>query len=390
MATNYQSSIPTAPKPPKHTNPPPPSGGGSSGSGSSSGGTSSGGGSGSGGSGGSSDPYAYARHQQARAENRARQEHLRQVRTLQQQVDSLRSVLNGGFRKALDIRLANIGLVQRQTDQSLRSEYTDRVGALAGAADDNAQAADSQTVANANNRSRERMNALSEAFANGAGESDVMRAQEASLRNWNANQADVNRSYFDTLRSVNSSLTDLTADTRTARINNVMQSNADREQQWTSFFNQRSEAYTQLGNTLGMQAEEFSLAHAGAVSGDGSGKRHHHKGKDGGMGGGGKPLVGGGPVTSPGINPGTHLGGRHGAAAGLGSYDSKNAEARDAFMAAAHEQSRAWRNPGVGKNLMNWDGHADFGSTVHNNQLSSMATTDPMVRPEGATLRKWA
>ena len=371
------NSIPTAPHPPHHS-----TGGSGGGSGSGSGG--SGGGSGSTApGGGGTDPYAFARQQQRRAENRARKEHLDAAHEMQQQIDALRKVLNGGFRHALDIRLANIGLNQRQSDRDLMHGYHDRVGSLAGAADDNAQATDSQTVANVGNRSRERMNALSEAFANGAGESDIMRAQGASLRNWNANQSEVNRSYFDTLRSVNSSLTDLTTDTRTGRINNVMAANSDRETAWTNYYNPRSETYTQLGNVLGQQAEEYSLAHVG------DGKDHKgHKGKDGGMGGGGKPLVGNGPVTSPGIGPGAGPG-RHRGNGQDSSYAASTQGSRAAFMAASHASSQAWKNPGVDKSLMNWDGHAAFGSTLHNNQLSSMATADPMERPEGATLRKW-
>ena len=328
------TDIPTAPRPP---------GSGTNATTGSTGSGSGGGGKGSGsGSGGGSDPYAYAKRQQKRAEKKANEKYLEQVATLQQQVQALQASLGSGFKHALDIKLANVDLTQRQQDHVLMDGYHDRVGALRGAKTDNEKDAAYQTTANVGNRGRERMNAMSEAMANGAGESDLLRAQEASLRNWEANQAGVNRSYNDTLRSINSSMTDLTVDTRTARVNNVVQSNADREQLWTNYYNQRSEAYTQLGNVKGMQADYLGMANEAVASGD---TRHRQ--------------------------------------------DQAQGASGDAFMDAAHANSRAWENPGVSKKLMNWDGHGDFRSNLNNSRRSQALTTIPSAKPEGATLRKW-
>lgn len=285
------------------------------------------------------DPYAYAKKQQAEADADARKLHLDSARTLQQQVDALRAALGKkGFKRALDIQLGNVRLVQRQQDNLLMDGYHERVGSLRGAATDNKKAADGQTVANTTNRARERMQALSEAFAQGAGESDVMRAQEASLRNWNANQSEITRSYFDTLRSINSSLTDLTVDTKTARVNNAMQANADRQQLWQNYFNQRSETYTALGNTLGQQASEYSAAAAAGA-------------KD----------QGGGSTRASG----------------------------NAFDHASVLAGKAWDNPGVGKKLMGWDGRRQFGGSLGSNHAAQRATTTAVKRPEGASLRSW-
>lgn len=438
----HGNTIPTAPKPPHHH-----SGGGSTHTSTpststhhtGSGGHSSGGG----GGGAGSDPYAYARQQQATADHRAHQQHMDAARTLQQQIDALRAALNGGFKHALKGHLGNIDLAERQQDKVLLSGYHQRVGSLAGAEDDNEKAADAQTFANLGNRGRERMQALSEAFANGAGESDVMRAQEASLRNWNANQSEVNRSYFDSLRSINSSLRDLNVDTKTARVNNVMQSNADREQQWTNYYNQQSETYTQLGNTLGQQAQELAQAALYGSGGGNGGGRHGggHKKKGGGHvgtgtgggdnGGGGhgkQSVLGGPPIFRPqadapllratpdggggnGGGGGHHRGGggqpdpggsrRHGGNRGGGWHldrgptpqapgqDAANAASRRAFMNASEFESKSWDSPGVDKKLMQWKGHRDFEGALNNDNRGAMVTTTAMKRPEGATLRSW-
>lgn len=335
-----RDTIYTAPKPPK-SNPKPPAGGGGGGGKSSGGGS---GGSGSGGNGGGgSDPYAYAKAQERKADREANRRYLDQAAVLQQQINAIRLALGKkGFKRELDIKLGNILRTQRIVDSDLMRGYRDRVGSLENTAEDNEKAASGQTVANMQNRSRERANALSEAMAQGAGESDVLRAQQMSLRNWQANQAEVNRSFFDTLTSVNSSLTDLTTDTRTARVNNVIEANADREQLYTNYYDQRAETLTQLGNTLGQQAEYYGLANEAIAS----------KGTRGKQKGAGK---------------------RSGAA----------------FKGASLEAGKAWRNPGVKKGLRTWEGAADFEGALNNSQFSSASTEIAPPAPEGATLRKW-
>ena len=322
---------------------PPPTNTGSGGGGSSSDTPGTGSGSGSGSGGGGYDPYAYAKAAERKADREANRRYLAQVETLQQQVEALKKALGpNGFKAALDQKLANVRLATRQSDRDLLRGYRDRVGSLRGAAEDNEKSAESQSVANLNNRARERMGSMAEAFAAGAGESDLLRAQEASLRNWQANQSEITRSYHDTLRSVNSSLTDLTVDTRTARINNVMQANADKEQLWSSYYGQRSEALTQLGNVKGLQAEYLGMANEAVGS-----KKTRRRQK---------------------------------AAANASG---------DFFMGATNASSQAWESPGVSKRLRQWDGAEQFEGQMNQDPVGSALTTIPVAKPEGATLRKW-
>lgn len=247
-----------------------------------------------------------------------------------------------GFKRALDIQLHNTLVDQRQQDALLQRDYGERVKSLTGTAKDNEKAAASGTYAALSNRGRERANALSEAAAQGAGESDALRAQGAALRNWNANQSEVNRSFYDTLTSINSSLTDLTVDTRTARVNNVLEANSDRNQLWTDYYGHRSEALTQMGNIQGQMAEYYGLANE-QVGNKGYKKKQR--------------------------------------AAGRGSAAS--------FRRASLNTGRAWRNPGVPSALRNWSGAAAVEGEITNNARGAEVSEREIKAPEGATLRRW-
>lgn len=294
-----------------------------------------------GGGGGGGDPYLRNQRKQQR---KASQRYMDDAAALRGQVRALRRALNGGFRRALDIRLANIGLVTGQQQKQVMQGYRERVGSLAGAAKDNEKAAAGQGFLNLSNRGRERANALSEAMLQGAGESDILRSQEMSLRNWNANQGEVNRGFFDTLRTVNSSLTDLNVDTKTARMNLAAEANADREQLYNSFYAQRAEALTQLGNVLGQQGEYYGLANEQV----GSKKARR-----------------------------------------LRNRAENLSDA--AFLGSANMQSKAWKNPGISARLRKWQGRDDFsdGGMGDSTYREAASQTTNLARPEGATLRSW-
>lgn len=301
----------------------------------------------SGGGGGGVDPMTAAIRAQKRAESKARNQAakraLRDAETLGKQANALRAALGStGFRQALNTGLANIARTQAQSDATLLEGFNDRLGSLKNAAADNEKAAAGQTTANLTNRGRERANALSEAMANGAGESDVLRAQQMSLRNWNANQSEVNRGFFDTLTSVNSSLHDLNADTKTARINNALQSEADKGQLFANYFDQMSQTQTQLGNVLGQQAASFSAALEQVAS-----KRTRRRLKQ------------------------------------------AQSASQAAFMGASQLAGKAYSSPGASAELRAWRGAADFDGYVNPGMaLNSDSDSTDLSKPEGATLRK--
>ena len=299
--------------------------------------------------GGGGDPYKEALARQERKEAHAKRaasdRYLKQAAGMQGQITALRNSLSSrGFLKALRQRLANVDIVTRQADANLMDGYRERVGQLRGAASDNEKAAGDSSQQNLMNRARERANAVSEAALQGAGESDQLRSQVMSLRNWAANQAEIDRGYFDTVRSINSSLTDLNVDTKNARLNVAAQGNADRDQAYTDYFNQRSETFTQIGNLFGQRSELYGLANEQV----GSKKTRRLR-------------------------------------------DQAIRRSDSAFMSASRENARIWKNPGVPKRIRNWEGVDDFETPAPAPVGRSIVTdlSEPRKAPEGATLRKW-
>jgi hypothetical protein len=283
---------------------------------------------------------AQYRADQQKAKEKAAQRYLDDVKRLREQAGALRIALGKhGFREALMAKLANVGLAQRTQDHELMREYGERLGSLQDTASDNEKSANAQSAANLSNAGRERANALSEAMAQGAGESDLLRAQGMALRNWNANQEDIARSFFDTQSSINSSLTDLTADTRSARISNALQAESDREQLYTNYFDQRSETLTQLGNVLGQMAMDYGYANEQV------GSKKSRKGED--------------------------------------RMDKRSG---NAFDRAARMAGQAYESPGVDPKLRHWDGAHEFHASITGGPMQ--ATTVDLSKPEGATTRR--
>lgn len=215
---------------------------------------------------------------QRKRDTAARDRYVEDAENMQGQVEALNKALGigkgkGTFRKALTDRLANIKLVRDQQVGIVEDGYLDRLASLGEDAENNERAASDSSMLNMTNASRERMSALSEVFAQGGGESDMLRVQLHSLRNADANQDGINRAFYDGQRSINASRMDLSTDTRTGIANVYSEANADKQQMWDNFYNQVSESQTQLGNTLGQQAEYYGLAaEANANAGGKGGK----------------------------------------------------------------------------------------------------------------------
>ena len=179
------------------------------------------------------------------------------------QVAALDTLLKTGFAKARDQKLANVQKVYQQQDDDIFKSFKDRFGSLEKSALDNDKAEADSSFANVVNRAREAGDLVAQAAAQGLGETDNLRSQLMAIRNFDTNQGDINRSYFDTLRSVNTAQTDLIADTRNARINLASDMLGDYEQIWNNYYNQRADAYTQIGNIRANPYSDSYQANAG-------------------------------------------------------------------------------------------------------------------------------
>ena len=171
---------------------------------------------------------------------------------------ALKQLLDGGFAKARDQQLANINTMYATQDADLLKGYSSRAEQLGLARTDNDKAEADASFANLANRARETQDVLAQTAEQGAGESDTAKAQLMAIQNWDANQGEVNRSYFDTVRSVNSAVNDLNVDTRTARINLATQMLGDKQQAWANYQNQMVETATQAAN---LRANPYSNAY---------------------------------------------------------------------------------------------------------------------------------
>ena len=171
-----------------------------------------------------------------------------------QQNDQTRSLVDaqskllGGFASQRDTKLSNISRALEAAQAMLLDNYGKTLTSLDGNRKDNEAAEADSSFRNVANAVRERGDILGEAAMQGAGETDLLRSQLNALRNYSANQSESNRSFFDTLRSINNSVTSLNNDTATSRTNLFNQAESDRESTWSNYYNQVADTWTQIGN----------------------------------------------------------------------------------------------------------------------------------------------
>ena len=243
-----------------------------------------------------------------------------------EQVKALEELLSAGFAKARDQRLQNIEASHKQGDQILLDGYNLRAEMLGEQRLDNEIAEQNASWQNLANRAREAGDVLMELAGQGAGETDQLQAQLIAARNWAENQSEVNRAFQDSLGSNNAAIVDLNADTASARYNLANQMLNDKEQAWATYQNQMSDTSTQLGNVLG---NPFSDSYK----------------KDG---------------------------------------------SAEAWKRMASTASEAWKNPGVGDDILKWKGQAQKRREDLNNAIlvGDRSNEQAAKRPEGATVVK--
>ena len=249
------------------------------------------------------------------------------------QVEILNNLLNYGFAEARDQRIDNLNQRYEQSDETILQGYEDRSGALLRLREDDEKSEADSSFSNLGNRARESADVLAQAANQGAGETDALRTQFMAVRNWSANQHEINRSYFDAIQSNNSAITELNADTRQARVNLANQNLADQEQAWATYQNQMADTASQLGNVL--------------------------------------------------RNPSSD------------SYDAAGGE--EAWQKMEEATMDVWESPGVDEDILNWEGDVqpEKGRTNSTDAFSWGEGPIPgfaqqkKKRPEGATLKNW-
>jgi hypothetical protein len=265
--------------------------------------------------------------------------------------------------KAIDDSLATKMKAISTTFKSSKKDF------LSNLRDNEKSEADS-SFANLGNRARERGDLTTQALSQGAGESDVLKSQLQALRNWSANQGDVNRSFFDTRTSINAGITDLNNATRTSKINEEQSANSQRGGIWDDYYNSMSDTFTQMSN---LDQQNYLLN--GEIDMARKGKDEHKRILDWLKKG--KNIEDYDPYDAPVKDR----------ASTPPKYTSKYAQL------AADAAAGAWKNPGVSDKTKKFVGATASKGDLNTADPSAVNGFDPASakrkRPEGATLRKW-
>jgi hypothetical protein len=299
------------------------------------------------------DPYAKAKADALAAEKRAvaranadkkaaGKRFLEGATNLEKQAQAIRQALDVDFASARDNNLADIDRVLGQQISQLKLGATQRGVEFLKAGEDNEKATAGVAERGFQNLVRERQDSMTALLEQGAGETDTMRAMLMSARNWSANASEANRAYFDTARSINQGITDLNVDTRTEMGKMYGGAEADKERTWQDFYNRRSEAFTQLGNIKGQQADYYAQAKEMGV----------------------KPKKG-------------------------TEKAAEDAMAK-AFKDSAVEAGKSYTNQGLPTWVQDYQAQDQIKAEQSNSNLAAALTLNPTAKAEGATLRKWA
>lgn len=282
---------------------------------------------------------------------------------------ALRDLVDGGHAKVRDNALAALDAALTAKLSQIKETFTTSFGDFQQNQRDNEESVNDASFANLVNRARERQDVVQQALSQGAGESDVLKSQLQALRNWASNQADVNRSYFDTRTSINAGITDLNNTTKTGMMNEEMSTNAARASRWDDFYESMGSAYSDMANldqqNYLLQAEIDATERAkGTTTGllawlDAGKNAEDYK----------APTA-----KTEALAPPTYT----------SDYAKKAAE-----MAGSY-----WEDPGISDETESWQGGAQsqFGlnnTQVQGSQLNERQGAPRRKRPEGATLRRW-
>lgn len=287
-------------------------------------------------------------------------------------LDALKRLVGSGDGSHSNVRdnaLAALDQALTAKLGQIKQTFTTSFGDFQQNQRDNEESVNDASFANLVNRAREKQDVVQQALSQGAGESDVLKSQLQALRNWASNQADVNRSYFDTRTSINAGITDLNNNTRTGMMNEEMSTNAARASRWDDFYESMSSTYSDMANfdqqNYLLQAEIDATERAktstsGLLSWLDSGKNaEDYK----------APTAKTEALAPP---------------AYTSNYAKKAAEMAGSF----------WTDPGISEETKRWQGGAQSQAGLNNtqvqgSQLNESRSTSRRKRPEGATLRRW-
>ena len=292
------------------------------------------------------DPYkaaeARADKKQKERDKKAGKRILEGAANLELQAKAIRQALDIDFASARDNNLGDIDRTLTNQIATLKTGHRARADEFLKSAKDTEMATGATQEGSFANLVRERQDTLTNILEQGAGETDAMKAMLMSARNWHANASEANRSYFDSMRSVNAGITDLNIDTKSSLAGAFTTAEGEKDRIWQDFYNRRSEAFTQLGNIKGQQADYYAQAKELGV----------------------KPKKG-------------------------AEKKAEDAMAK-AFKDSAVESGKGYTQQGLPTWISDYQGQEQVETKQSNSELAGAVSLAPMAKAEGATLRKWA
>lgn len=165
--------------------------------------------------------------------------------------DIINALLNslGGFASGRDTQVANAGRQLEATLQGILGNYSAAVGDYEETAEGNKQDQASKSAANLTNRARERISLLLQAASQGAGETDQLRTTIMAALNADANQQEIDRSFFDTERNINSQIAGANQQAVSQRRSAWEQNQEQVASAWNEYWKNYSDTMTNVQRT---------------------------------------------------------------------------------------------------------------------------------------------
>ena len=264
------------------------------------------------------------------------------AKDLRFQIRSLKDAIKREFARSRRQNIGDLDMMLSQQLDQLKEGAAKRGEQFLTAAADTEKATSDAQESGIRNLVRERADTLSGILEQGAGETDAVRAMLMNARNFNANQSETSRSYFDTMQSINSGINDLNVDTETGLKNAHMQTQGQKELVWQDFYNRKAEALQQLGNTQGKRVEYLEQAKELGVEGTGKKLKKARKGM------------------------------------------------KNSFAAASNVLGRSYDQEELPDWIENWEGTEQQPRRQENTNLAAAPIMEGVQRAQGATLRTWA
>ena len=292
-----------------------------------------------------------------------------QIGANQGKLDSLTGLTDTGLAKVRDSNLAAIDQALTAILTNTRTHFDLGLADLQQNQRDNEAAEGDASFNNLANRAREKQDLVGQALSQGAGETDLLKTQLQALRNFAANQTDINRSFFDTRTSVNAAITDLNSGTQTNLMNAELDALGKKGGVFDDYYAAMADAYTQMDN---LATNNYLLQGENDSAKDGMGIQDQLL-----------SWLDSGKNADSWVQP---------------AQAARTASTPSVFKGFADKAAEAagssWTSPGVSKETSEFKGGKTSDTTLTSSKLensptNTASTGTKVKRPEGATLRRW-